>query len=308
MCASPAVAEDAEADRLEEEIRHLAKKNTWAGLERSFLALMERDSTPTYETWIYGAQAARQLGKILETRERLDQAQSMQPSDDVAAQIKAIDTNFGRVVVLGALVSPNEMKPAVAPFAADQRKAIEVANGQLGEAGFYLGMMPKGKYAFGGNEREVHTGDRWTLLASQTSRTIDSPNAKMAWGGGAVQWQGESLSFAEVKPMVLTNDKARGALGASRVMTAVGATTLAGGATVLTLGLVAAMGEERQDPNCDLPPLPPGAPAPVDDPCELPRNPLALIVGGSLTAVSIPVMIVGFGGKKKAIQRYNEGL
>ncbi len=304
LWTAPAAAEDAEADRLEEEIRHLAKRNTWGGVERAFADLEERGAEPTYETWIYASQAARQRGDMLETHRRLQGAEALQASQDVSDQLRSIDQTFGRVVVLGAVAKPAVLEPAVAPFAEDQRRSIEVANNQLDDQGFYRGMLPSGKYGFGGADREVHVGDRWTLLTSSGARTIDSPSKPMAWGGGSVQWQGESLDFAEVRPLVVTNDQARGALGTSTVLSAIGWTSIASGAAIIGMGVVRELGPPRFDPLCEHRRVVKGPPPR----CEIPKSPVPLIIGGVLGAGGVPLLVVGGGGKRKAISRYNDGL
>ena len=94
-----ALAQDKTAERLrlEEEMKRLAQRNAWAGVERKYNELLALNIDLPFDDHQVGAQAARSLGKTLEVYERLLRAQKIQASDEIIQELAAIDSQYGRV-------------------------------------------------------------------------------------------------------------------------------------------------------------------------------------------------------------------
>lgn len=191
----PAVAqagqvEEAEYQRLREEMNRMASRNAWAGCEAKFqemLALQERGHVIAATEWMLGAQAARALGLMGPARDRLGEAVKTQPNPETIALIEEIDRVYGGVSLEVGKGTPAEIKPAAMPFVPDQRKAIEVARAQLAETGLFDGLLPKGAYSLGEEQFVVEPG------GSPVRVYIEPPPSER-------QQKMQSFSFAYVGP------------------------------------------------------------------------------------------------------------
>jgi hypothetical protein len=156
-------AAEAEHKRLAEEMRTLAARGAWRGVDASYgkMVLLEKKGVVlTVEDHLLAAQAARDLGNITALYRRL-QAAAAAPggaaNSEVENSLKELRASFGEVK-LG--VDPKfppgaQLNIAVQPFQADQRNAIAVAQGALTQEGAYAGLLPYGKYTFGPLEFEL---------------------------------------------------------------------------------------------------------------------------------------------------------
>lgn len=174
----------AEVQRLAEEMNHLAKKNAWTGVDRTYRQLetlgdgvfaLARDPAVLH---FLGAQAARNLGDIRRYKSLVQRAKTAllatgRPADDaqlqtLEAELTAIDQAYGAVSIAprskrsanakkGETVGP-ELVPAVMPFAGDQRESIERARTQILETGSFSGLLPAGAYTLGAESFTVIAG------------------------------------------------------------------------------------------------------------------------------------------------------
>ncbi len=162
---SVAVAQDAQAlaekNRLVEEMKKLAQRNAWGGVERSYEQLTELRVPVEYDIHLLGAEAARSLGKTYSMYRRLERAVELDPQPEVLQTIKAMEKSYGRVKVLGNSRWKVELERPSMPFAPDERKSIEYAKAILAEAGEFEGMLPAGDYLIGGKAFTVEAGTKW---------------------------------------------------------------------------------------------------------------------------------------------------
>lgn len=140
-----------EAIRLAEELDRLAKRNAWAGVERTFQELLATGETPSYEDFKIGAHSAQAVGDIGAAHERLRRAYSIRESKEVLDWMWAIREAYGPVELLG---DPGkvELSPAAMPFDPVKAKAVEFAVTHVTDTGAFVGLLPKGTYMFGGRE------------------------------------------------------------------------------------------------------------------------------------------------------------
>jgi hypothetical protein len=186
LALAPAVSHAQSADkaaekfRLTEEMKRLAQRNAWPGVEAKYEELIELDIPLEFPTHTLGAQSARNLGKTYEVYQRLMRAKEVKADPEVEQEIAAIDSRYGRVRLVG-----NERwevvltRPAM-PFAPDERKSVEYASMVAMESGGFEGMLPQGSYVIGGEkakepiEFSVEPGPEWqefVLTVKQSEST-----------------------------------------------------------------------------------------------------------------------------------------
>lgn len=154
---------EAEHTRLAEEMRRLAGRNAWRGVEANYYQMLElakKGVVLTYDDHLFGAQAARDAGKITQVYERLERAKNVDPTKEVLDWMTDIDASYGRVELVRdeRFVGDSTLTVAELPFAPDQRSAIGTAQSEAVQTGGYVGLLPFGKYGYGGQEFEVKPG------------------------------------------------------------------------------------------------------------------------------------------------------
>ncbi len=153
--ASAGPAEDeAERVRLSEDMKRLSRRSAWQGVDDAYRALAElaaRGTEIPQEDYLLGAEAARNLGNVQGAYERLIEARKVRPSPDVTGRIEAIESAYGQAVIVVESKYDGEATLAAVemPFAADQRKAITYAQGQVQTTRGFSGMLPFGDYTIG---------------------------------------------------------------------------------------------------------------------------------------------------------------
>lgn len=159
--AAAVTAAEAEEVRLTEEMRALARRNIWLGVDRMYRALVARDAELTGKQHLEGAYAAQDLGEIQDCYDRLRAAARSTPTREVIDWLWAIDTQYGQVELtaqLGAQLAISEP-----PLDAVKRKAIDTATRRLAEDGRFAGMLPVGEYLVDDAVLTVTSGRRAAL-------------------------------------------------------------------------------------------------------------------------------------------------
>lgn len=159
--------DQAELDRLVEDINRFAERQTWSGVERRYEQLLALDDVEVpRDVHLHAAHAARASGHMDATLDRLQRAAKLKRTDEVDGWILDINENYGRVTL--ATVPPRsvEMVAELMPLAADQRQAILTGMKALNEDGEFVGMLPAGKYTLAGREFEVVPGVGTTVELS----------------------------------------------------------------------------------------------------------------------------------------------
>ena len=149
-----AVVRAAEYTRLSEELEKLTQRGAWAGVERTYTALVATGMEPSFNDYVAGAYAARALGDIQQVRFRLDAAHAIHEDTEVINWMWDIDANYGRVWLAGD-AGKVELSAAVMPFNPDQAKSVRFAIERVAETGSYDGYLPAGTYGFGAFEVKV---------------------------------------------------------------------------------------------------------------------------------------------------------
>ncbi len=191
--ATPAMGQDvdlAEHVRLTEEMRRLARRNAWNGVEAAYRGLLElaarNGDAPTFEEHYLGAQAARALGDVNATYSRLNAAVKCGSPSEVRSAIDwlaNIDANYGTVSLLSQLDSAPQIIPRKMPFAPDQRAAIQKASQLVAATGRYDGLLPAGVYEFGSESLLVEPGAASAPLALREAGQVRKRGLSLAYSG-----------------------------------------------------------------------------------------------------------------------------
>ncbi len=156
--AHAGAAEDAEKVRLDEDLRKLATRNAWDGVEGIYARLRSLEAKGvivTQEQHELGAQAALALGNVREGRARLGLARASATvaadQERLGAMVADIDRRFGNVVLTAGTRSRRDIKVQrnPNPFAVDERAAIQAATDSLRLSGTFDGLLPAGNYTLG---------------------------------------------------------------------------------------------------------------------------------------------------------------
>ncbi len=148
---------DAQAEkfRLTEEMKRLAQRNAWPGVEAKYAELQALKVPLEFSTHRLAAQSAQYLGKTFEQYNRLTRAYEVEADDDVKAEMEAIDAKYGRVRLIGNERWQVTLRRPAMPFAPDERKSVEYAILVASESGGFTGMLPAGDYIIGEEDAKV---------------------------------------------------------------------------------------------------------------------------------------------------------
>ena len=144
----------AERDRLSGELKTLAAKSRWVGVERVYQDLVKLEVEITARAHQLAGEAARALGDVSAARGRY--AVAAVTSVEAREVLEDLDTRYGQVElrVRGARL-PVLLRPHM-PFMTDERVTIERARAQLLGERRFEGWLPKGTYEIDGHVFEVN--------------------------------------------------------------------------------------------------------------------------------------------------------
>lgn len=147
--------EQAEFNRLSEELERLSQRSAWSGVERTYAALTATGIPLGFEHHLAGAHSARAAGNVKALRMRLIWALQSRDDDEIVRHwVDDLDANYGRVVLLGD-AGRIDLEAQAMPFAPDQQAAVRFAIATVAETGSFDGYLPFGDYFFGGIEVQV---------------------------------------------------------------------------------------------------------------------------------------------------------
>jgi hypothetical protein len=175
-------AADAERARLAQEMRKLADRGAWRGVEANYNRMLDLERKGVellYEDHLLGAQAARDLGRITQVYQRLERAAAVNETDEVKSWMADIESNYTRVDLNTdpRYKGKSALVPASIPLQPDQRAAIAAAQVQAEAGGAYVGLLPHGEYRFGEQSFQVGAGAdvvRILLLPPELQEKVSS--------------------------------------------------------------------------------------------------------------------------------------
>jgi hypothetical protein len=152
----------AEHNRLSGEIRSLARRSAWKGVDRAYDGISLLQVTMSWEDHLYGAHASSELGDVAEAYDRLYAAVQLRPEKVLVDWLWDLDHSYGRVSI--EVPGRGTLAAEAIPFDPVQRKAVELAIENCGADGRFEGMLPAGRYTFEGKELVVEAGDETALV------------------------------------------------------------------------------------------------------------------------------------------------
>ena len=187
--AGPAYAQsaaEAERVRLSDDMKRLAGRSAWRGVDDAYeqlVTLSDKEGVVlTFRDHWTGAEAARELGDINGVHTRLQRAVAVAKPDDkercqswldeIAANYSEVSLKVSNKVSGDTTLDVEEM-----PFAPDQRRAIEAAQAAIAGDKAYKGLLPTGSYELGTKAFEVKAGDA-------LQQVVLEPEAVVSTGGG----------------------------------------------------------------------------------------------------------------------------
>ena len=151
-------ANQAEADRLSGDIRSLAARQVWAGVERKYGQALLLETVLESEIHLTAAYAARERGDLISVYERLSRAATAKPSKEVVDWLWDLDHNFGRVNLMADRKGTAVLTVKQMPLDPNRRQAVVAAIAQAEETGGFKGLLPRGEYSFVGQDFRVEPG------------------------------------------------------------------------------------------------------------------------------------------------------
>ena len=202
--AAYAGQQEAEAEhiRLSEEMARLTKRSAWRGVEAAYLKMLELEKDGvvlSYENHWFGAQAARSLGDVTSTYQRVKRAFTVDRTEEARTFIQDINAHYAPVdlKIDPKYEGPAGLTVAMLPFEPDQRAAIQAAQEKVVAERGFTGLLPLGEYAFGTTtitltEAGAELEPKQAILApAVASRNPKEPKA--GGGGGADRHTGIRL-------------------------------------------------------------------------------------------------------------------
>ncbi len=155
----PATSEvRAEADRLSGEIKNLAARQVWAGVERKYKQALSTGAPLEADVHLVAAYAARERGNLIDVYERLRHAAALAPTKEVVDWLWDLDHNFGRVELNAGRKGSAELMAASMPLDPSRRQAVVAAIETCESKGEFSGLLPRGDYVFAGQTFRVEPG------------------------------------------------------------------------------------------------------------------------------------------------------
>jgi len=161
-------AEEAEGARLTDELKNLATKGAWSGVERAYTKLRELPVTVDAKVHVLAAEAALQGGDVGSCLQRWELAYATDPRPEYVDSYRQVRDTHVEVYLEGRGVSLVMQEASWVPSA---QAAVGFAARAIAEDGEFHGWLPEGRYLFGGRFFEVEAGDRLRIVLPPRQRS-----------------------------------------------------------------------------------------------------------------------------------------
>jgi hypothetical protein len=173
LLSTASAADDAEAERLRDEIVRMAERNTWPAVDRAYRSLVALDVPMTAIDHLLGGQAAMAAGDPLLAWYRYRRAPPAVPASEPAdaeayesawREASNIEARYGKVALcVGPKRLPVLVRPEM-PFAQQERDAIGRVADAPRTTRCHRGLLPIGAYELDGQLFDVVAGDGWVVV------------------------------------------------------------------------------------------------------------------------------------------------
>ena len=160
LATAKASKQQAEAQRIYDEVKKGAQKNQWSKVEREYKRLIAlRKVTFPADAHFIGAQSSRSLGDVQAVMDRLTSAQKAgHDAGEVSAWQADLKKSYGKVIIKKQPKDSRALAPTASPFAPDQRAAIDFAAAKIKSKGKFTGWLPAIEYTLGSKSFTVRAG------------------------------------------------------------------------------------------------------------------------------------------------------
>ncbi|TNE84694.1 MAG: hypothetical protein EP330_28910 [Deltaproteobacteria bacterium] len=156
--AAPNDHATAEYNRVSQQLKELAERNAWGGVERTYRELRGFGVPLSFDDHMGGARSARALGDVTSLRQRLRFAKALAPgNDEVEGWLAEIKKNYGEVSLLCDPGKADLVRDGV-PFDPNQAAAMRFAQSEIERRGEFTGLIPAGHYSFDQFSFDVQAG------------------------------------------------------------------------------------------------------------------------------------------------------
>lgn len=147
-----AAAAEAEVQRLREQLRGLAGRSHWSGVDELYQRMVAVDPEGlTLEDHLRGIEAAEALGRPDLAWPRVKAALTLSDSEELIERYARLSVFYGEVSLKldRSWTGPATLEATPMPLDPVQRRVIEAAQEALAEGGSYTGLLPLGMYRVG---------------------------------------------------------------------------------------------------------------------------------------------------------------
>ncbi len=184
--------QEAERYRLTEDMRRLAQRNAWVGVEARYADLLALRIPLPVDTHLLGAQSAGYLGKTWQVYRRLERANEVDPDPELQQEMAALDGRYGRVRIEGSARWELPLSRPAMPFGPDERKSVEYAIMVAKESGGFEGMLPAGDYVLGTDESNERL--EFTVAPGPEWQVVEATRGMVAGTAGLIVYSGPTAT------------------------------------------------------------------------------------------------------------------
>ena len=197
-CSPAALAVDdavvAEHQRLSDQLKTLAERNAWSGVDRTFQQLQELGVEPTAGEWRIAALASATAGDAGTAHDRYAKSLEVEADDGAAHAVSDYTTNYGRVELL-CKPGTVDLQIDERPFQPDRARAVDFATLAVTEQGTFDGMLPEAVYTFGPYS--------FAVIPGQDKATFDTRRLHLDESGEGVEQKAARLPKPTREPVAL---------------------------------------------------------------------------------------------------------
>ena len=164
-----AAAAEAEYTRLQEELRGLAARAHWAGVDETYARMTALEGvTLSLEDHLRGIEAAEALGRPDREWPRVRAALTLTTTDELLDRYARLLVFYGEAELSLAkdFTGSRQLQVVSMPLDPAQRRVIEQAQLSLEQSGQYQGLLPLGQYRVGDTAFDIVGGPTVVVTAS----------------------------------------------------------------------------------------------------------------------------------------------
>ncbi|MEC7987991.1 MAG: hypothetical protein VX278_22680 [Myxococcota bacterium] len=156
----------AERRRLSEEMKKLAKKSLWSGVDKKYRQILKlKKVSPSFRDHYLGSQAAYNIGNMGASYKRAklgyelgkDNENAKEKAEELRSRIKVIEDSYApvRIEVSKSYKENSDLNIKEIPFMPEEQDAVKYAQKAIKENKRFKGLLPFGEYSIGDKQFEL---------------------------------------------------------------------------------------------------------------------------------------------------------